>query len=343
MIYFSKMQVKKAKRILQAGGKRLLYYHKDADGVTSAALFAKIFSGIDFRPREGPVLSRDFLKEMEWEKPENLIFLDLPVDQSWKIIDRIVKKFPDVKIMIIDHHNIEKNLNSKNILHINPRFHDKNTYLPTAFLVHELFKELRIRVEQFCWITSIGIIGDYAFKECGDFLEKCSKNHPFLGRAEELVSGAITLKRATGAERVLELITESKTYREFMRKQQLRKWRDIVDKEFKKVVIKAGKGRESFPELKLLIYSLKSKLNLLSHLATHFSEKNPDHVILAVRELGEFTKVSFRCQSGRVNVADLAKKAAKKLGSAGGHPKAAGGMINNWELFKKRIIRELRK
>jgi hypothetical protein len=37
------------------------------------------------------------------------------------------------------------------------------------------------------------------------------------------------------------------------------------------------------------------------------------------------------------------KQAAAGIGSAGGHPKAAGGIVYDWNVFKARLLKELRR
>ena len=99
--------------------KKLLCYHTDADGVTSASLFLRFFKNFKYLAREGPIIDRSFIKLIKTERPSLLVFLDLPVDQEREKITKISR---NIDIVIIDHHQIQNNLNSDHILHLNPRF-----------------------------------------------------------------------------------------------------------------------------------------------------------------------------------------------------------------------------
>ena len=54
-------------------------------------------------------------------------------------------------------------------------------------------------------------------------------------------------------------------------------------------------------------------------------------------------KISLRCQSKTVNVSALAKKCSKGIGSGGGHEQAAGALVSDFDKFRKRAIREIKK
>lgn len=326
------------KEFLSVHGKRILFYHKDCDGVCAAALWLKFFSDFEARPREGPRMDNRFVKRITDEDPDLLVFMDLPVDQEWKHINKILNLLPDVRVIIIDHHIVEKDMNSNRILHINPKL-NQDVYLPAAFLVYEILEKLGENVKELDWIAAIGIVGDYGFEDCRDFLDKIKIKN--LERGAELISAAITLKGLKGADILVKLLLASDSYKEFLQTKTLGIWKKYVDREFRKVVDGFKKEKEEYRDANLVVYLIKSKLNFTSVVATHFSEKLPDKIIIIGKKSRSIWKISVRNQSGKLNVGNLIKKCVKGIGSGGGHKKAAGGIVKDWEKFKRRILAEL--
>lgn len=334
----SAKELEKLRDFLDIRGKRILFYHRDCDGVCAAALWLRFFTDFEAMPREGPRMDNRFVKHVVDQDPDLLVFIDLPVDQEWKRVEKMLDSLPDTRILIIDHHIVEKDLNSGRILHINPKL-KKDVYLPAAFLVYRILEQLGEDVEELDWVAALGVVGDYGFEDCGDFLDAIGIKN--LDKGTELVSAAITLKGLKGADIVLKLLLASDSYREFLQAKTLGLWKKYVDREFRDVISDFKKEREEHKDANLVIYIIKSRLNFVSVVATHFSEKLPDKVILIGKKGRYGWKLSVRNQSGEVNVGDLAKKCAKGIGSGGGHKKAAGGIVKDWEKFKRRLLAEL--
>ncbi len=352
MHWVTKKETEKLEEFLAGTGKKILFYHRDADGVCSAALFLKFFPDFKAVPREGPRIEDSFVKEITKEKPDLIVFLDLPVCQEWKSISRIKKKLPKLKIIVIDHHIIEKNLNSGDIIHLNPKFR-RDVYWPVSYLVFDLLERMGRNVSGLIWIAAMGVIGDYGFKDCRKFLERCAGEYPGLlerdisnsklANGSELISAAITMKGLRGAKKALEILLESNTYSRFEKSSVLKRWKNAVGQEMENVIRDFEYEREEYPELNLIIYQIHSKLNLVSATATYFSERYPEKIIMIVKKGRDNWKISARNQSGKINMGNLVKKCMKGIGSGGGHIKAAGGMTENFEKFRKRFLKELAK
>ncbi len=334
----SAKELEKLRDFLDIRGKKMLFYHRDCDGICSAAMWLRFFSDFEARPREGPRMDSGFVRHVIDQDPDLLVFLDLPIDQEWKRIRKMLDSLPDVRILIIDHHIVERDLNSGRILHINPKFKN-DVYLPAAFLVYRILEQLGEDVGNMDWISALGIAGDYGFEDCRDFLDKVGIKNLDMGVG--LVSAAMSLKGLKGADKVLKIMLASDGYKEFLRTKTLGLWKKYVDKEFRDVVSDFKKEREEHKDANLVIYIIKSRLNFVSVVATHFSEKLPDKVILIGKKGKYGWKLSVRNQSGKVNVGDLVKKCVKGIGSGGGHKKAAGGIVKDWEKFKRRLLAEL--
>jgi hypothetical protein len=97
-------ELRRFEEFLKTPGKRLLFNHRDADGICSAALLLKFFGDFESNARQGPRIEREFVKEIVEKKPDMIVFLDLPVDQEWDKIKEILEKLPKTRMVVVDHH-----------------------------------------------------------------------------------------------------------------------------------------------------------------------------------------------------------------------------------------------
>jgi single-stranded DNA-specific DHH superfamily exonuclease len=351
MIIKDDKELRRLEEFLKTSGKRLLFNHRDADGICSATLLLKFFGEFESNARQGPRIEREFVKEIVEKMPDLLVFLDLPVDQEWEKIKEILDKLPKTRMVVIDHHIYERDMNSERIVHVNPRFFE-DKYIATSYVVFKLLKSLGKDVSQFVWISAIGIIGDYDIKDCVDVLELSEKTYPGsigkdamrskLGYASELICSAVTIKGGEGADSVLKILLESKDYRKFLESKRLKTWHQKVKEEIRRVIKNAYKSAETHPKLGLNIYTIRTRMSLTSAVSTYFAEKYPDKTVIIRRKAGSEWKLSFRNQSGNVNVGNLAKKCVQGIGTGGGHKKAAGAIVSDWEKFRERLLEELK-
>ncbi len=335
-----KSEAERVERLLQKNGKKLLFYHNDPDGICSAAMLLRFFPGLEAYTMKGPVMGRDFVKSVVDKKPVVIVFVDLPVDQEWKTIEKMQKAIPGMEIAVIDHHIYDKDLNSKRILHINPRF-EGDFYIPASYVVYKLLKKMGRDVKLLVWIAAIGIIGDYGLDECKDVLGECRRRYPKLlgsdalrsklGTAAEFISRAVALKGNIGAKKSLEFLLKSEKFEEFISVPELGGWKREVDEEFERIVRDSEQNVEKHGNV--FAFTINTKLGLNSAVATYFSEKYPDNVIIIRRRKIDQWKLSLRCGSGRVDVGTLTKKAVKSIGTGGGHKKAAGAMVKDLRDF----------
>jgi len=344
----TKRDLGRFRNFLKTEGRKILLYHNDPDGVCSAAIFLRFFPGFETIPRPGPRISDEFLMELIGKKPKLVLFIDTPVDQEERRIKRLQKN-TGCRIMIIDHHIYEKNLDSKEILHLNPRFREKKAYIPTVYMIYRILEKMGFGVKDLCWIAAMGVIGDYAFEDCKDLLDECKGDYPYLLKKHpldsklsdgaDLISYSVIIRRLKGAGESLKVLSKSLDYKEFAGNKKLQKWKDEMEREFDFIVKDSEK--EEHPEIGLIIYKVKTRFNIASLVATHFSEKHPDKIIIVRKGLKDGWKLCLRNQSGRVNLGEIVKKCVRGIGSGGGHEKAAGVFTTDWEKFKKRFIASL--
>jgi single-stranded DNA-specific DHH superfamily exonuclease len=336
----------KIRQWMGSDGRKILVYHRDADGVCSAAIFLKFFPDFETVPREGPIVDNEFLKTLVSKKPGVLVFLDIPVDQEWKKILKLVESLPKLRIMILDHHIPVKNMNSASVIHINPMFHG-DAYIPASCVIFHLFRKMGFDVDPWMWISIIGLIGDYGMKDCGWMMKEYNEKKldppiASLFRASDIISSAITLKGVDGAEKSLRLITRSSKFEDLRHSEELQKWNKTVQSEVRKIVDDFEKRKEVVSEKKLIFYEIRSKMNITSIIATITAEKHPDSIIIIRKKSGDSWKISLRCQEGKISVGDLAKYASTGIGSGGGHVKSSGALVNSWEEFKERVFEYLK-
>ena len=339
------------KNLLQLTGKKLLLYHNDPDGICSAALLLKFFTGFETMPRKGPLMDEEFTKSLIEKKPELIVFLDIPVDQERKMLKKLFKALPDLRILILDHHIPEKNLNSENIVHINPRFKNKDLYIPTSGMVYVLLKKLRYKVTHLVWMAAVGIIGDYGTEDCKDIIEECKEEYPYLleedpmtsplAEVAKLISSAVTLKGLKGAATALKVLSLYDYFDDFIKVEKLQRWKGMVEKEINRLLEEFERGKERKGDV--IFYKIETKLNLTSVISTILSEKYQKEIIVIRKKSSKGWKISVRNQSGDYNVGELVKRAVQGIGSGGGHEKAAAGIISKWREFKRKFLEEIRK
>jgi single-stranded DNA-specific DHH superfamily exonuclease len=344
-------EVKLFGKILNASGKKLLFYHNDPDGIASAAMILRFFPEFQAIPRKGPMMDSRFVRDIIESSPDVVVFLDMPVDQEYKKMRSIKKRLPRGLIAVLDHHPAERDLNKYGVLHINPRFRKPGIYLSAAWLVYRILERLGHDVKPLVWIAAIGIIGDYDITDSRDVLEECRLEYPYLlkgnpmksrlAEASKTLSSAITLKGLKGAGEALRSLRECKCYEDLMGIRKLKSWRGVVDEEIREIV----KGFEKNMETRGVVafYKIETRLNLGSVISTLISEKHPDNIIVVRKKSREGWKLSVRNQSGKYNVGEIVKKAVKGLGSGGGHERAAAGVVPKWIELKKRFLEEVGK
>ncbi len=347
---FNKQTLERLNEFLNTDGVKYLYYHRDQDGVCSAALLMKFYHGFKTVTKKGPRFTKEALNALIRKKPNLVVFVDLPVDQEWKALKEFQEKVPSAKIVIIDHHVYEKNMNSENIVHVNPLF-KKRVYQSASYVVYNLLKKLHgNKVKRFVWIATIGAIGDYDLSDSQDLIKECRENYPHLigknphnselSNAAKLLGATITLKNWKGADEVLRVLSNAESYEDFSSIDKFRKYEKEVDKEFRRVLETAK--REKYPEANLIIFTIETEMSMTSKVSNHLSEKYPDNIIAVRKKSNNEWKFSVRFQNGKINLGKIVKRVVSGIGTGGGHPKAAAGIVDDWDAFKKRFIDELK-
>ncbi len=347
---FDKSVLGNLEELLTVKGKKYIIYHRDSDGVCSAAQIMKVYKGFRGLCREGPILDDSFIKFLILSEPKVIVFVDLPVDQHHEKLIKLKEK-TDAGIAIIDHHPFEKDMNSEGIIHINNMFLDdfKDSYIPASCIIWRLLGEMGNDSEPYSWIAGIGVIGDYGPKECMDVIKSVRRQNPELVKGEimkcslsngsDMISASITVRGLKGADYSLKLLRKSESFYDFVSDDNLIEWNGILQSEVARLADDFRKNKEIDEKKKLIFYEIKSDLSISSIISTVVSEMYSTHVIVIYKKWNDSFKVSMRCQDGHVDVGELGKKCSEGIGTGGGHRKAAGAFINSdWDTFRKRAI-----
>lgn len=368
----ARSEVKRLRELL-ARQPKLLLCHRDADGLTSAALFLRSFPA-ETLALDSPHLDPATLALLRRKKPGLMVFLDLSIDQEWKALKQLEK---DCHLLIIDHHLFERDLNSSRTLYLNPRLQRRHAYISTSTLTYRLLKRLgkappgmaaptagskqpvapglaalitqpKRSVTPYAWIAAIGAIADYAWKEARDVRSAAAREgYPLtkspresrLGKAGNMISSAITAAGDRGAKRALRALLQARGVADIENDPLLKKWHQGVEAAIREAVLSFGKKAERFPGLAVL--ELRSGLSIASQVSTILAERHPGLTIVVRRPEGSGWKISLRNQSGRVNLNDAVRNACRGIGSGGGHEKAAGAFVTDWETFRVRLLKSL--
>lgn len=280
----------------------------------------------------------NLIKSQKLNSYKKIIVLDLDAPYLKKEFEKAGGLF-----LIIDHHELRKDLNSGKIVYINPRFENKEIYQPTSYIVYKFLSSAlspSIDLNDLEWLAVLGAVGDFAFEDCVDLLGKWVRvnNKKDLIKTDfwkvaRMVYGATIVE----AEGVIKLLIESNgisnlksnskiisAYNKFLKEYENRK------KEFWSNAEKINNT---------IISKIESPLKRVgSIISTDVSIENEDKIIILLERRGNFFKIHSRCQSGETHMGRLMEKCAFLGG--GGHRHSAGGSIkiSDFEKFKKCII-----
>ena len=331
---------------------KVVVHHRDVDGSCSVSQFLKFFHCKTFSIKD-PFIPDDLIAELAELKPEVVIFMDIGVDEHWQRLVKIKDNIPGTKIVLIDHHVIQKDINKLEMMHINPRFQDPDAYVPASLMVFDILTALGLKTKSMSWIACIGVISDYGHKQNKEFIDVCKKQYSTLldatdlidsklGTAAKTIYSAIVLKGEYGVRKVVDILVNSGGFEEFEETRDLRKWKEVVDKEVENIIQDFEKNKELRGNV--IFFEIKSKLNLASIISNIISQKFSDKIIVIGKNVNGSWKVSARSPkhgsgSGKsVNLAEVVKKACEGIGYGGGHPQAAGASVEDWEKFKDRVV-----
>jgi len=350
-------------------GKTVIIYDTDGDGIGAAAILAKTLKRLFGKlPKAIPgnhdlfYITKNNYNQISKQKAERIITVDIAVDEKPEYIFKLAKKH---KILIIDHHQIHKNLNSfKNIIHINPSLWKSRIpsfRYASSKIVFDICKKIT-NIEDLDWLAGLGIINDYAGASWKDFLNDLYKKYPYLkgkepysfdnklGYINHLITAGCYYSKIKGGKIGYDTCLKAESPLDIIKlkitsSKKLKKIYNKVENEIKDTIKNWRKKTEIIENKKLVILELNTKFSIQSIISTKISIEVPNYTVIVARKDGKKTYISFRRQDRKVNCGELADITTKNLrnASGGGHIPAAGGniMTKDWDKFKENVIRFL--
>jgi len=314
--------------------KILLLYHVDVDGICSAALaltgLKKLGVNVNKRLYSSSMLMFPSNLKSEVEKADKIILVDVPTENT--------KHLPEKKkILIFDHHPAS-NINSKNIVLINPRLENKTIYQPTSYTLYKFFSQF-FDMEKYEWIAAMGTVGDFGYKDCKDLLKKHITKKPKDLKETRLSKAADRLNsfiNYAGVDSALKFLLTLNSIDELEKNKNLESIHRDFENEMNKAETEFFKNAEVHGRLIFGVIESKHR-RMGSSLSTVISNENPKKIIvLLVKKDGSYN-ANARNQAGEVDVGKLMKKCCDIEG--GGHKQAGGGNVKDLEKFKKCLLK----
>lgn len=297
-------------------------------------------------------VQKNLMSKIKLCLPSKIIFLDLAIDQNWRLVKRL-ESF--CEILVIDHHPPTNNLSSRRTVHFNPQFR-KKVYQSASYLTFKVLSHFQeFKEKENLWIAMIGIIGDYDLKDSIDLIRKAKRLYPatlpsledkdvrssIFGKLAELITAGKACK--IQPEEIVKIVENAKDWKEVLENQKLLEAYTKVHKEIENILIDAKSKFDA--NKKIFFYEIKSKYSIRSTIATKLAEMWPNKIIVVWQKVRNKVRIACRNQGGKVDVGKLLKSALLPgmKASFGGHPAASGGVIDekDWEEFKERLERSV--
>jgi single-stranded DNA-specific DHH superfamily exonuclease len=342
-----KKLIQRFKEFLKSIGDCELFYHRDADGLCSAVLFAKALEKLGKQLRKTHALESYEMGAISAAKAGTVVFLDLSVDSKETVVRELEKR---ASVLVIDHHKIYMDINSAKTLMMKPQFIstiEPSSY-PASKLTYDLCSSI-VDLSKDSWVASVGIIGDASYETWKRFVEESAKKAGVTKEELESIAELINAVQTLAPERFAELF---ELFMLAMPKQilnhELNELRHKLKEELAYWKEEFRKNSEHYPELELYFFYMKPQARIKSALIDELTKELPNKTIIVVEDLGEATvKFSARRQDFKVKMNELLEKAVQGIprGNAGGHAPAAAGSVPRAYIgkFKENLLNILRE
>jgi len=350
--------LRKAAEFLKENGNKkvLIIFDTDGDGIGAASILAKTLKRVFRKMPEAMPANHglSFIDERMFQKSKKfdvIITVDAAVDEKPDYVLRLAKK---ANILIIDHHQINKNLNGvKNILHVNPNLW-KTRFASykycTSKIVYDICSKLT-NIEDLNWLAGIGIVNDKSEDIWKGFLERVYKKYKIslskLRTVNDIITSGYYYSGSKGVVIGYKACLESSSPVDILKAEtanskKLKKFYDAIEREIVLTAKNWRKNAEIIEDKKLIILKLDTRFSISSPISTKISFEKPNYTVLVTRKHGKMTYMSLRRQDKKVNCGRVAQRAIKDLNNAsgGGHIPAAGIhiMSKDWKTFRERIL-----
>ncbi len=325
----------------------VLIHHIDTDGYCSAALAVSALRKMGVDNVETFATGVEDFEELAkndlFKKFNKFIILDLDVPHLTKYTES-----ENISGLIIDHHMLRKNLNTNNIIYINPRFSEEEIYQPASYVTYKFFSNI-IDITDKEWVAVLGTVGDYAFDDCKDLITKWTNAEKkddipetkFWEASNLLYSSILTAvsgKTEIGLRDILEILISCESLQDLKKNGQIKESYEIFTENYKKSKNEFWENSETIDNIVIsIIYPEIERMG--SPVVTSISTDKREKIIFLLEKRGSRLKIHARCQSGCVHLGKIMQKCV----GGGGHRHAAGGSISPEEFdeFKECVVREI--
>lgn len=316
-------------------GKMALISHTDCDGIASArvvdlALQPDEVFFVDYKD-----LNQNFLNKIVEGKFESVVITDL-FFKNKEDLKELKKKS---KVLIIDHHSPDVDLNSENIVHINSQGHC------AAMIAYNLFSEVTDLTE-IDWLVACACAADWLVQNDAEFLTKVYRKYD---DKFEVVDGEL---RKSG--QIWAWSSDISSGLAYFRGLNLKEgYKEIGNnpgefgnfaKAIKLVNAEIDEFRKKFfSERKIIsdgyFFELNPKYEIKGMLISELSSLEKNKTLIFAVPTKDKILLSSRRQDGLVDLNKLMFDSTEGIGSGGGHKRAAGGFVEiaKYSEFKKRI------
>ncbi len=307
-----------------------IIHHDDGDGFCSGILY------YDWCKQKGAkveeftyVLNKSKIKDFGLEKFNKIILTDITSEVVAEELNIISNK----QVLYLDHHP-EKGVFPKNILTF---ITDDGKYIPSSRTAGEL-TGLKPFLALIGTITDAGDLYQENQDYINSHLDKLNISlDDFKKNISSVVSNTINYLDKD-PNKTFKLLEELKSLEDVA---SLRVYADKIEDEIQEFVERYEKNKEKLGDVNF--YYFKPKLSVKGAVTGIISHKNVDEVYIfaSPKENGKQISLSARNAFKEINAIDLLKKGTLGLkdSSAGGHVRAAGGMIlaEDLDRFKQNI------
>jgi RecJ-like exonuclease len=137
-----------------------VFSHLDADGVAAAGIMGKALFrlGARFRLRVTQWVDEKIIGEITADKPQLVIFTDF----GSGYLDLLNEKIPDFKVLILDHHQVNGDVENKNFIQVNPHLYGINgaTEVSGSGVAYFVTKAVNTENVDLAPIALVGALGD---------------------------------------------------------------------------------------------------------------------------------------------------------------------------------------
>ena len=310
-----------------------LLTHNDGDGVVSAVIASKVVGKpeyVDFLYYT-PDMLKPFVENLKKMKINKIILTDLSVENELENI-KDLEKFAN--LLIIDHHECKKDLNSVRTVFIRVP-----TEYPAAYVCYNLFSRVQ-RIPE--WLAALGVLSDKTHKYRKENAEQVFADFNIQGK-ENLFDTVMNLSMALvyfkdKEKKIYDMLMKSNSPEEL---NSLEKYRKAIEKELSSCMKDYESNKEEFKDL--VIYKFKPKHSITSMLINLASIKASDKTFVFIADINNELHVSARRQDGRIDCVRFLQESIKGIpnSTAGGHKPAAGARVpsEHFRKFKDNLVR----